>query len=72
MPELGLQQAQAQPTHRVDALTPEEKMILKDLYWRSTEAYSRTFLPLALVNRPLVIQHLRGMKDDIDRLVKVL
>lgn len=72
MPEQMLQQAQAQPTHRVDALTPEEKMILKQIYYHSTEAYSRTFLPLTLVNRPLVIQHLQAIRNDVDKLVKVL
>jgi hypothetical protein len=53
-------------------ISPEEKQALKELYWHSSEAYSRTFLPLVLVNREKVIFHLKKAKEGIDKLVKVL
>jgi hypothetical protein len=53
-------------------ITPEEKQALKELYYNSSEVYSRTFLPLVLVNREKVIFHLKRAKEGIDKLVKVI
>jgi len=53
-------------------ISPEEKQALKELYWNSSEAYSRTFLPLVLVNRQKVIYHLGQAKKSIDKLIPVL
>jgi hypothetical protein len=53
-------------------ITPEEKQALKELYYNSSEVYSRTFLPLVLVNREKVIFHLKKAKEGLDKLVKVI
>jgi hypothetical protein len=65
-------QQQQMTLQRVDALSPEEKQALKELYYHSSELYSRTFLPLTLVNRPRVIYHLQKVKEGVDKLTKVL
>lgn len=53
-------------------ISPEEKQALKELYYHSSEAYTRTFIPLTLVNREKVVFHLRKAKDGIEKLVKVI
>jgi hypothetical protein len=53
-------------------ITPEEKQMFKELYYNSSEAYSRTFLPLTLINRPQVIFHLQKVKEGTDKLLKVI
>jgi hypothetical protein len=68
---LGKKPQQAQLMMKGD-ITPEEKMALKELYYNSSEAYSRTFIPLTLINRERVIYHLRKAKEGVDRLVKIL
>ena len=64
-----VQQAQVE---RTQALSPEEVQLLKAIYADSSEVYSRTFLPLTLVNRPLVISRLQNLKMNVDKLVEVL
>jgi hypothetical protein len=54
------------------ALSYDEVQLLKAIYADSSEVYSRTFLPLTLINRPFVISHLQNMKKNIDKLVEVL
>jgi hypothetical protein len=53
-------------------ISPEEKQALKELYYNSSEAYSRTFIPLTLINRERVVYHLRKAKEGLDKLVKVI
>lgn len=65
-------QVQSPLLEKHHALTPEESEILKQIFFDSNEVYSRTFLPLVLVNRPLVINKLQNMKKNIDKLVEVL
>ena len=73
---LGLGQKKPQQVQmtlqRTDALSPEEKQALKELYYHSSEVYSRTYLPLTLLNRPRVVYHMRKLKEGVDKLVKVL
>jgi hypothetical protein len=67
----GKKPQQAQLMMKGD-ISPEEKMALKDLYFHSSEVYSRTFLPLVLVNREKVIFHLKKAKEGLDKLTRVL
>lgn len=53
-------------------ITPDEKQALKELYWHSSEAYSRTFIPLTLINRERVIFHLTKAREGLDKLVKII
>jgi len=53
-------------------ITPEEKEMFKQLYYHSSELYSRTFLPLTLINRPRVVFHLQKVKEGTERLLKVI
>lgn len=53
-------------------ITPEEKQALKELYWHSSEAYSRSFIPRTLVNRERVVFHLQKAKEGLDKLTKIL
>ena len=57
---------------RHDALSPEEKQALKEIYYHTTEIYSHTFLPLTVVNRPRVIYHLQRLKEGVNKLESVL
>jgi hypothetical protein len=65
-------QLKQQTLQRTQALNPDELQLLKNIYADSNEIYSRTFLPLTLINRPLVVRKLHGLRKDIDKLIGVL
>lgn len=65
-------QVKQQLLERHQALSPEEVQLLKAIYADSSEIYSRTFLPLTLINRPFVIGRLQNLKRNVDKLVEVL
>lgn len=52
--------------------SPEAKQLMGELMFHSTEVFSKTYIPLVLVNRPYVIQHLKDAKVTLDKLLKVI
>jgi len=61
-----------QVLERHQALSYDEVQLLKAIYADSSEVYSRTFLPLTLINRPFVVNRLQNLKKNVDKLVEVL
>jgi hypothetical protein len=61
-----------QLTQQKEDFTPEQMQLFKDLLYNINEAYTRTFIPLTLINREAVITHLREAKTKIEQLQKVL
>jgi len=64
--------SQQQLLVKAQAISPEEKEVIRRIYANSSEAYSRTFLPLAIFNRDRVIVYLKDAKKDLDLITKVL
>lgn len=50
-------------------LSPEEeKRIASELLYHSEEAYGRSFIPFVIIDKELVVEHLREAKKKLEEL----